>query len=487
MSKELKDLIDSVDYTNKAHSELENTLSRLKEEILRLNFTIDEQKIIIQNQKTKLSEFKENNISEDVFVLKDLITNQRQDIIKKEKDIEILQQTIAEISKEFENAQNFKEENEELIYTNKVVVQLTEENETNRLEIENLNNEIKELHEKHVFKEGDIGEENQDLIDAKKLIFRLTEENGISRVQIESLKQEIEGLKTNLQENDAAKTQYFSELDGANKIIDQLTFDKDQYHEKVNYLQQKIEETVKFQKQASPEGVEIGDNLDVFKGNLLRLEVENTELKDIINTNISIIESVKQKYAEAKTELDEKEKVIKQKVEEFLKKVSERDEELDDLNGKLQKIENANKQLSDLIVELKIREEQVFDNVDSVITPNQIVFENFPPTLFFKMYKKLTNDSKDVIVTQLVEDLSRKNRDLRTYAIKVLSFIKGPKIFNAFKELIKDDDWIVKLYLIKALQNFENIEKVDILKELQKDKDIDVREAAQEMLSKSSC
>ncbi|TKJ22918.1 MAG: hypothetical protein CEE42_12410 [Promethearchaeota archaeon Loki_b31] len=469
MSKELKDLIDSVDYTNKAHSDMETIISRLTEEVQRLNFTIDEQKIIIQNQKTKLSEFKENNTPEDIFVLKDLVTNQRQDIIKKEKDIEILQQTIAEISKEFENAQTFQEENEELIYTNKVIVQLTEENETNRLEIESLNNKIKELQEELLFKEGDIGEENQDLINAKKLIFQLTEENGISRVQIESLKQELEGLKTNLQENNAAKTQYIHELDESNKIIDQLTFDNDQYHEKVNYLQQKIEETVKFHEQASPEGVEIGDNLEELKGNLLRLEVENTELKDIINTNISIIES------------------LKQKIEEFLKNISERDEELENLDVKLQKIENANKQLSDLIVELKVREEQVFDNIEPVIIPDQIVFENFPPTLFFKMYKELTNDSKDVIVAQLVEDLSRSNRDLRTYAIKVLSFIKGPKVFDAFKGLVKDDDWIVKLYLIKALQNFENIEKVDMLKELQRDKDIDVREAAIDMLSKSSC
>jgi len=469
MSKELKDLIDSVDCTNKAHSDMETIISRLTEEVQRLNFTIDEQKIIIQNQKTKLSEFKENNTPEDIFVLKDLVTNQRQDIIKKEKDIEILQQTIAEISKEFENAQTFQEENEELIYTNKVIVQLTEENETNRLEIESLNNKIKELQEELLFKEGDIGEENQDLINAKKLIFQLTEENGISRVQIESLKQELEGLKTNLQENDAAKTQYIHELDESNKIIDQLTFDNDQYHEKVNYLQQKIEETVKFHEQASPEGVEIGDNLEELKGNLLRLEVENTELKDIINTNISIIES------------------LKQKIEEFLKNISERDEELENLDVKLQKIENANKQLSDLIVELKVREEQVFDNIEPIIIPDQIVFENFPPTLFFKMYKELTNDSKDVIVAQLVEDLSRSNRDLRTYAIKVLSFIKGPKVFDAFKGLVKDDDWIVKLYLIKALQNFENIEKVDMLKELQRDKDIDVREAAIDMLSKSSC
>jgi len=469
MSKELKDLIDSVDYANQTHSDLETIISRLKEKVQKLKFTINEQKRIIENQKSQLSEFKVNNIPEDVFVLKDLVSNQRQDIIKKEKDIEILQQTIAEISKEFENVQKFQEDNEELIYTNKVIVQLTEENENNRLKIENLNKEIKELQEEPVFKGEDTGEENHDLINAKKLIFQLTEENGISRVQIESLNQEIVVLKKNLKENDAAKTQYIYELDEANKSINQLTFDNDQYYEKVNYLQQKIEETVKFQEQASPEVVEIGENLEELKGNLLRLEVENTELKDIINTNISIIES------------------LKQKIEEFLKKISERDNELENLKVKYQKFAKANKQLSDLIVELKVREDQVFANIEPVIIPDQIVFEDFPPTLFFKMYKQLTNDSKDMITAQLVEDLSSNNRDKRTYAIKVLSFIKGPKIFNAFKVLVKDDDWIVKLYLIKALQNFENIEKVDMLKELQRDKDVDVRKAAQEMLSKLNC
>ncbi len=469
MSKELKDLIDSVDYRNQTHSDLETIISRLKEEVQKLKFTINEQKRIIENQKSQLSEFKENNIPEDIFVLKDLVTDQRQDIIKKEKDIEILQQTIAEISKEFENAQKFQEENEELIYTNKVIVQLTEENENNRLEIENLNNKIKGLQEKVVFKEEDNGKDNHDLINAKKLIFQLTEENGISRVQIESLKQEIEVLKTILKENEETKTLFIHELDEANKINNQLMFDNNQYQEKVNYLQQKIEETVKFQEQASPEVVEIGDNIGELKGNLLRLEVENTELKDIINTNISIIES------------------LKQKIEESLKKISERDNELENLNIKYKKFENANKQLSDLIVELKVREDQVFANTEPVIIPDQIVFEAFPSTLFFKMYKQLTNNSKDVIVAQLIEDLSSNNRDKRTYAIKVLSFIKGPKIFDAFKGLVKDDDWIVKLYLIKALQNFENIEKLDMLKELQRDKDVDVREAAQEMLSKLNC
>ena len=119
MSKDLKDLIDSVDSTNKKHSDLEARITYLMEEVQRLNFTVGEQKKIIQKQKSKLSE---NTIPEDITVLKDLVTEQRQDIIKKDKDIEILQQTIADISTELENLQKFEGENEELIYANKEIV-----------------------------------------------------------------------------------------------------------------------------------------------------------------------------------------------------------------------------------------------------------------------------------------------------------------------------------------------------------------------------
>ena len=154
------------------------------------------------------------------------------------------------------------------------------------------------------------------------------------------------------------------------------------------------------------------------------------------------------------------------------------------LNIKLQKIETANIQLSDLIVELKVLEDKIEDRVELITIPKQTVFENYPPTLFFKMYEMLSKDYKTIIVDQLIEDLKSRNRDFRTYAIKILSAIKGPKIFDELKGLVKDDDWIVKLYLIKALRNFEYSETAELLKVLQKDGDPDVREAAVEMLSK---
>ncbi len=480
MSKDLKDLIDSVDSTNKKHSDLEARITYLMEEVQRLNFTVSEQKKIIQKQKSKLSE---NNIPEDITVLKDLVTEQRQDIIKKDKDIEILQQTIADISTELENLQKFEGENEELIYANKEIVQLTEENQVYLNKVEDLSNALKELQNGKDETTIETGEESPELIDAKKLIIKLTEENGINIVQIESSRQEIEELKRKEQESEALNIQYSQELNEANKIIDQLIFDNDQYHEKVNYLQQKLEETVKLQEEQFKE-VEESTDFEEINQKLFDLEVENNDLKNIINTNIAIIENLKQKNQDRENKLEEKAKIEDQKLDDLRQKALEKDEELNNLNLKLQKIETANIQLSDLIVELKVLEDNIEDRIELVSIPKQTVFENYPPTLFFKMYKMLSNDNKTLIVDQLIANLKSSNRDSKTYAIKVLSAINGPKIFDELKGLIKDDDWIVKLYLIKALGNFDYSETAELLKILQEDGDPDVREAAIETLSK---
>ncbi|NVM46059.1 MAG: HEAT repeat domain-containing protein [Candidatus Lokiarchaeota archaeon] len=480
MSKDIKDLIDSVDSANQAHSDLEIVIKHLKEEVQRLNFTVSEQRKIIENQKSKISN---NNIPEDISVLKDLVTEQRQDIIKKDKDIEILQQTITDISSELDNTQKFEDDNKELIYANKEIVQLTEENESYRKQVEDLNKAIKELQNGKEEVTYKVGEESPELIDAKKLIIKLTEENAINRVQIESSRREIEDLKRREQESEDIKNQYFHELNEVNKILDQLTFDNDQYHEKVNYLQQKLEETVRLQEEQFKE-VDKSAGYEETNQNLFDLEVENNELKNIISTNIIVIENLKQRNQDIENKLEEKAKFEDQKLDDLRQKALERDEELNTLNLKLQKIETANKQLSDLIVELKVLEDTIEDRVELVTIPKQTVFENYPPTLFFKMYKMLSNDYKMLIVDQLIEDLKSVNRDSRTYAIKILSAIRGPKIFDKLKELVKDEDWIVKLYLIKALRNFETHESAEILKILQEDGDPDVREAAVEMICK---
>ncbi len=474
MSKELKDFIDSVDSANKAQSDLEITIRGLKEDVQRLNFTIDEQRRIIEDQKSKLSNNQNDNVPEDISVLKELVTQQRQDIIKKDKDVEILQHTIAEITVELEKVQKFEEENEELIYANKEIVQLTEENENFRLEVEELNNTLTNIQKDigaNDYKEAP-GEESSELLDAKKLIIKFTEENGIHRVQIETLKQEIENQKRQNQENEALKNQFSSELIETNKILDQLTFDNDQYHTKINYMQQKLEETVKLQEELHKDDRN-SNEIEVLDKILIDLELENNDLKNLIkNLNLKI--TLMEKELEDETLSN---------INDLQNKIFEKDEELNALTLKLQKFENANVTLSDLIVELKVQQDQQSENIEFKSSSKRIVYEDLPPNLFFKMYRLLGEDAKTTVVNQLIEDLNSEIRDFRTYAIKVLSVINGNRVFEVLKDIINDDDWIVKLYLIKAFRNFNIADTIPLLKKMLEDKDIDVREAAISMLS----
>jgi len=482
MSKDLKDLIDSVDSANQAQSDLETMNRELKEDVQRLNFTIDEQRRIIEDQKSKLSNFPNGNIPEDLSVLKELVTQQRQDIIKKDKDVEILQSTISEITVELENVQKYEGENEELIYANKEIVQLTEENENFRLKVEELNITLANLQkESDTYKETP-DEEGSDLLDAKKLIIQLTEENGISRVQIANFQQELENLKQQNQENEALKNQFSHEVIETNKILDQLTYDNDQYHAKVNDIQQKLEETLKLQEELHKVD---GDNNELEELNkiLFELEIENNDLKNLVNTNISIIENLKQRNIDMEKKLGEEINFRTQKIDDLRDKVLEKDEMLNKLTLKTQKFENANKQLSDLIVDLKVQQDDKGKRIEFESTPKSVVFEALPPNLFFKMYRFLSEDDKLTIVNQLIDDLNSHIRDLRTYAIKILSVIRGDRVFEVLKDIINDDDWIVKLYLIKAFRNFNKHEIIPLLKKMLEDKDTDVREAALSMLS----
>ena len=482
MSKDLKDLIDSVDLANQSQIDLETMIRELKEEIQRLNFTIDEQRRIIEDQKSKLANFPNGNIPEDVSVLKELVTQQRQDIIKKDKDVEILQHTISEITVELENVQKYEGENEELIYANKEIVQLTEENENFRLKVEELNITLANLQKESVNYKEVSDEGGSDLLDAKKLIIQLTEENGISRVQIANFQQELENLNQQNQENEALKNQLSHDLIETNKILDQLTYDNDQYHAKVNYIQQKLDETVKLQEELPKVD---GDNNELEELNkiLFELEIENNDLNNVVNTNISIIENLKQRNIDMEKKLGEEINFRTQKIDDLREKVIEKDEMLNKLTLKSQKFENANKQLSDLIVDLKVQQDDNGKGIEFESTPKSGVYEYLPPNLFFKMYRFLSEDDKFTIVNQLIDDLDSHIRDLRTYAIKILSVIKGDRIFEVLKNIINDDDWIVKLYLIKAFRNFKKDDIIPLLKKMLEDKDTDVREAALNMLS----
>jgi len=477
MSKELKDLIESIDSTNRAHSDLMRMIRYLREEVLRLTFTINEQKQIIQNQRAQLSDIEDDDLPGDVQILKEMVANQREEIIKKDKDIEILKQTLEDISNELENSKNFSGESEEIIYSNKVIVQLTEENELNNAKINELEEKIEKLQRESIFTQKiDFEDKDQQLIDAKKLIFQLTEENGINRVKIESLKAEIQEITSKLESNVATKNDVSEELDYLRKEREDLIVENSEYKEKVHYLQQKIESMIKSYLEEQRSDSEV--KTEKFNERLEDLEKENENLKNALNENVVITDELRNHNNELENELNEIRNLEINREGEYRKKIALKEEELEALSVKLNKIENANNQLNRLLLKLREQEKSI-----SLKSRTKIPAENIDsPSLFMHMFNLLEEQAQNQILELLLKDLNDSMRMRRITAIKLLSMIRNPKIINAFKELIRDNDWIIKMYLIKALTRFNNSEAKEVLQELYNDSDVDVREATEKAL-----
>ena len=102
MSKELKELIETVDIANQAHTELEMAIRFLKEEVQRLNSKVAEQKNIIRTQQVKISNYGEPKLPDDVMILKDIIVSQREEISMKDDELELLKRKIHGLNKKIE-------------------------------------------------------------------------------------------------------------------------------------------------------------------------------------------------------------------------------------------------------------------------------------------------------------------------------------------------------------------------------------------------
>ncbi|MBY9003162.1 MAG: HEAT repeat domain-containing protein [Candidatus Lokiarchaeota archaeon] len=501
MSRELRDLIDSIDSANQAHSDLVTVIKYLKEEVQRLNSRVNEQKRIIQNQGSKISKFDDSDIPEDVLILKEMITNQREDINKKDNHVKILEQGIEELTKSLELTNNSKSSNEELNQANILIAQLKDENEKKKNEIDTLKQKFEKLNEEGIFIGSGMREdEYQELIDAKKIIFQLIEENGLTKVKLESVKAERNELEEKFQEAINANENYQNEVDLANNAIEHLTEDLNETQEKVTFLKNKIDS---FQIQEDEELSKLRNNsttIDELLDIISDLETDKVNFLQEVNAKDKRILDLKESKESFEERIAEQEKLIVEQQTEFKRLLDEKDSQLSSNKEDSIRIENANQQLNELIIELKNQEDKLLNQRKEI--PPQIIppvsppvvttisypvappFNSLPQNLFLKMLQFLDSDNKNKIVDQLIEDLKHPEREIKTGAIKLLSLIDSEKTFHALKNLMPDPDWIVKLYLIKAFFKFDNPEVMSLLSKFKSDDDLDVRETAERTIEK---
>ena len=483
MSKELRDIIESIDSTNKAHSDLVTMINYLKEEVQRLNHRIIEQKHIISSQGEKINEFESSEIPEDLKVLKEMIIMQREELSKKDEDIKFLENSVEELTKELE-IQSQKDENEALIQANRVIAELTQQNEEQVLEIEDLKLTISELKTRfeHI-RNIDKVDNHQELIDAKKLLFQLTEERSIKQVKIESLKAELQDLKKINEKSQSLLEQNQDDLESANDTIENLTSELESSREKVQFLKEKLQNTIQAYKdeiarvsenynsnaELNEQVINFQEEIDSLNHQLMvkneEFNQQIRETEDLINIISDLKDKMNLNHVTYESDLSSKINQIK------------------NLETKLTQIENKNKNLKEQIRNFQ-KKETVTNypvKLQEVITTNN---NSIPNYLFLNMMDLMTEEGREIVFNKLVKALNEDRREQRTNSIKLMGLLADDQSFNKLKELVYDSDWVIKLYLIKALEKFRKPEIIDLLNELKSDRDVDVRETAEKTLIK---
>ncbi len=485
MNRDLKDLINTVEKETKSRSELEATINSLKEDINRLKFTIKEQHLLIEEQGDQIS-FAQSDLPSEFNILKEMITSQRKDLIKRDENIDKLNDKIDILASQIEKPKNgtFEIQNDDLLEAQELILKLSEESEEYRNQIEDLKNQLESIESEKVdLEETDKvqTEENEEIVNIKRLNFQLMEQNGLLRVEIESLKAK---MQKRIQE---ARSE---ELELANRKIEDLTSEIDSLNAQ---MQERIEKVSSEELELANRKIEaLTSEIDSLNAQMQeRIEKVSSEELELASRKIEDLTSEIEDYdTQLKFLQRELEKPIEPAIisTEDALEFAEMKEQYENVKSELLKYQEENELLNNKLSELESHNIELIDIESST---NSIAYdfpEHFQISLFKRMYKLLDDNNKKGVINTLIKDLNSKNNEIKRSAIKILSEIKDKKVYDAFLELIHDDDWLIRYNLIKALSkfDFESEEFKELLKRLSKDADVDVRELAVKMFNEIS-
>ena len=491
----MKDKINSVENQDKTQSELEQTIKLLKDEISRLKFTIKEQKVLIQNQKEKT--LKKMEVPEDIEILKDIIITQRQELNKKDKDIDILEQKIEEIIPNADTDTILRKEeieNEELIKAKKLIIQLTEENELYQ-----------------------VNESN-----AKKIISDLIEQNDKLNLEYETLKEQGFFLKTrdtdpdlvqqNLEETNVADNKIHDLLVKVDDLIEEtiqwkedvvstelenenamnIKSDFNEFSNKIAFLEEENKKLIRNLETANNISNRLVEEID---GYLIEISDLNNEIRDK-NVKISALNEKSSSLKRQNIELQERALENLNK-EDFTS--SQKNIDLiqgNDLETIIENLKEEINKLNNEIVNLKADK-----SINSIKLSQNLRLKQGAPNyyqidLFMRLFQILDKDEKDILIESIIEDLIKlKDNEIKRYIILLLITIlidlkDDQRIYKELIRLFKDDDWLIRLTLVKTLYRTDNDGLIEIfkkpLKSLLDDVDLDVKEASEQILRKIS-
>jgi len=303
MSENLKNLIDGVEEDVKTRSELEYSVETLTEEIKKLNIKIEEQEKLLQQREGGAGD--DLDIPEDIKILKEMIQTQREELTKKDQEIDLLKdknESSGRVEGNLEQLQN------ELLETKNSLAKITEEIEMYRVNDENAREMIIKL-----------SEENE--------MYKANEENSIRLLEElaekeEKYKNRSKELAANLEElldsNADIRTKIFAEFDAEKE---QLTVNNIKYVEKINELEaqlQKISESTddeSYSMQSEKEQLE-RENREYLE-KITSLEGKLQKFSESAGNGQDVVDAEKDFLKEKNSEYEEKIKNLENRIQEM--------------------------------------------------------------------------------------------------------------------------------------------------------------------------
>ncbi|MHA1292444.1 MAG: HEAT repeat domain-containing protein, partial [Promethearchaeota archaeon] len=344
------------------------------------------------------------------------------------------------------NEVSSKEERKE-----EIINELLEENESYRLEIENLKNELRQI-ELNASIKGD------DSVD----------------IEIENLQAQIAYLRQELEKN---------KKESKEPVI--LIEDSDNSKEDIAILE---EDYLKTKKKLNTGNLTIDNLINDIESYRKEISEQNEEIRKK-NSKISVLQSRIESLKNQIIELKEKE-TEKPIIEGSISKIIDNNVNLEKDYGNTETrelIKNLQNENQELLLKLKELESsksstpiKYFFNLDY----GSYIPRSYQNYLILKIYDFLGEYNKETVLELLIKSLESNNLDIKRFAIDILSEIQGTKALNALLNMKNDKDWIIRLSLIRALIKFDSTEIVKTLEDLTKDIDVDVREYALKALKK---
>ena len=403
---------------------------------------------IVEKESKTLSELEAiiNSLREEINRLKLIIQEQKLQIEDQESKISI---SLSDLPSELDILK-------EMILTQRKDLEQKDE------KIENLNNKLDKLTiEPNLFDEKTLTtQENNDLIEAQDLILTLSEENEQYRNRLEELKNQL-GNRDQETTESKDPSQKLGEENGDLINFKRLNF---QLMEQNGLLRVEIESLkARIQKgidEANSEELELANQ----KINILTLEIEDFEAQlRFLQGDLEIKDEISSQIIE----IPGQEESLKKEMIEYQKESIVLNPDLTD--SKPIKIEP----------------------IDDKIISDSVIF-NFPKqfqiSLFTRMYTLLDDTKKKSVINSLIKELNSNNYEIKRAALKILSVIKDKRVYDAFLNLVHDEDWLIRYNTIKALNQFDLAGDgfKELLETLSTDKDVDVRELVAKILQEIS-